>query len=80
MGTVGGVPECFEVARMARLDNFPLVELVGLDNACFVALADKMVEAADAEAALPAPAERNGSACGIILAAHHRNAVRVLFG
>ena len=80
MGLVGGIPERFEVARMARLDNLPLVELVGLDNACFVALADKMVEVTDAEAAIAAPFERYGCVLGIVLAAHHRNAVRVLFG
>ena len=65
---------------MARLDHFPLPELVGLDDAGPIALADEMVEAADADAALAAPAERYGSACGIVLAAHHRNAVCILLG
>ena len=42
----------------------------------------EVVEAADTDAAIAAPAERYGCACacGIVLAAHHRDAVRVLFG
>ena len=65
---------------MAHLDHFPLPEFVGVDDACFVPLADEVVEIADAEAALAAPAERYGCACGIVLAAHHCGTVRVLFG
>ena len=80
MGIVSGLPQVFEVARVARLDHFPLPELVGLDDTGLVALADEVVEAANAEAALTAPAERYGGACSIVLAAHHRNAVRVLLG
>lgn len=67
---------------MAHLGHFPLPELVGLDDAGLIALADEVVEAADTDAAIAAPAERYGCACacGIVLAAHHRDAVRVLFG
>ena len=79
VGMVSGIPQVFEVARMARLDHLPPLELVGFDDAGLVALADEMVEIPDTEAALAPPAERHGSACGIVLAAHHRNAVRVLF-
>ena len=65
---------------MAHLGHSPLPELVGLDDTGFVALADEVVEAADTDAAIAAPAERYGCACGIVLAAHHRDTVRVLFG
>ena len=65
---------------MAHLGHFPLPELVELDDTGFVALADEVVEAADTDAAIAAPAERYGCACRIVLAAHHRDAVRVLFG